>query len=189
MSLGVIGPDPIKKRPLCAGLLFFKKFSRVDDVLSSPTSCNQKHTTSCLLIPESDHWFGKKKWDLFSSKKIFSTHFLPKTPVVTHFWTPRAEDGVYSFWTKCKNVAHVWWKIDKSGEINIFFEPCLSCFLLFFTLPFVAKSVRFLMLIRSLHINPSEFSFFKKIDSAAVVNFCSNLGSDSDLVPYDIWPS
>jgi hypothetical protein len=29
-------------------------------------------------------------------------------------------------------------------------------------LPFTAKSVRFLRLIRSLHINPSEYAFFLK---------------------------
>jgi hypothetical protein len=146
--------------------------------------------THCLLIPESDHWFGRKKWDFVLPKKIFSTHFWSKTPVVTHFWAPRAKDGVYPFWTKCRNVAHVWWKIDKNGgERNIFFEPCLSCFLLFFIFPFAVKSVKFLRLIRSLHINPSEFVFFFKNDFAAIVIFCSNFSFDSDLVLYDIWPS
>ena len=58
-----------------------------------------------------------------------------------------------------------------------------------FILPFAAKSVRFLRLIRSLHINSLEFAFKKKTDSAAVIIFCSNLGSDSDLISYDIWLS
>jgi len=56
--------------------------------------------------------------------------------VVTHFWTPRAEDGVYPFWTKCRSVAHIWWKIDKSGgERNIFFRTLFELFSTFFYAP------------------------------------------------------
>ena len=63
--------------------------------------------------------------------------------VVTHFWTPLAEDGVYPFWTKCKSVAHVWWKIDKSGgERNIFSNPIWAVFYSFYP-SFAAKSVKF----------------------------------------------
>jgi hypothetical protein len=36
--------------------------------------------------------------------------------VVTHFWTPRVGDGAYLFWTECKSLAHVSWKIDKNRE-------------------------------------------------------------------------
>jgi len=96
--------------------------------------------------------------------------------VVTHFWTPRVEDDVYPFWTKYRSVAHVWWKINKGrGERNIFFEPCLSCFLLFWSSPFAAKSVRFLRLIRSLHINPSKFAFNKKSWFCYCCNFLFQL--------------
>ena len=78
----------------------------------------------------------------------------------------------------------------KAEKKEIFFEPCLSCFLLSLSSPFAAKIVRFLKLIRSLHnvkyipflsglqgwINPSEFAL-KKIDSAAVVIFVPTLAS------------
>jgi len=48
------------------------------------------------------------------------------------------------------------------------------------------KASGFFRLIRSHHINPLEFAFKKKTDYAAVAIFCSNLGSDFDLVSYDI---
>jgi len=64
--------------------------------------------------------------------------------VVTHFWTPCDGDVVYLFWTECRSLTHVCWKIDKSRERNIFFsKPGLSCFLLSLPFPFAAKIVRF----------------------------------------------
>jgi len=33
--------------------------------------------------------------------------------VVTQFWTPHAEDGVYLFWIECRSLAHIHQKIDK----------------------------------------------------------------------------
>ena len=63
----------------------------------------------------------------------------------------------------------------KRRRKKYFFEPSLSCFLLFLSSPFAAKSVMFLKLIRSLHINPSEFAFKKKTDSASVAIFLFQL--------------
>jgi hypothetical protein len=69
-------------------------------------------------------------------------------------------------------------KLTKAEKNEIFFfEPCLSCFLLFLSSPFAAKIVRFLRLTRGLHnakfvpslscfqgwINPSEFALKKMI--------------------------
>jgi hypothetical protein len=42
-------------------------------------------------------------------------------------------------------------KLTKAEKKEMFFEPCLSCFLLSLASPFAAKIVRFLRLIRSLH--------------------------------------
>jgi hypothetical protein len=39
-------------------------------------------------------------------------HFIVCS-VVTQFWTPRAEDSVYLFWTECRSLAHIHQKIDK----------------------------------------------------------------------------
>ena len=86
MRLGAIGHNSIKKRSMCAGLLFFKKFNSMDNALSGPTSCNKKQMTHCLLIPESDRWFCRKKWGFFFlPKKIFSTYLWPKTHI-KHLW-------------------------------------------------------------------------------------------------------
>jgi len=68
----------------------------------------------------------------------------------------------------------IWISSKNAGNIVFFFAP---------PPPFC---IRFLRLIRSLHINPSEFSFQKKLIFAAVAIFCSNLGSDSDLVSCNI---
>ena len=78
-------------------------------------------------------------------------------------------------------------KLTKAEEKEIFFRTLFELFSTLFILPFAAKSVMFLRLIRSLHINPLEFAFFKKkTDSVIVVIFCSSSGSNSDLVLYDI---
>ena len=67
------------------------------------------------------------------------------THVVTLFLSPRAEDGMYLFWIKCKSLARDCWKIDKNREERkIKFEPCLSCFLLSLSFIFIAKIVRIL---------------------------------------------
>jgi len=50
-------------------------------------------------------------------------------------------------------------KLTKTEEKEIFFRTLFELFSTLFILPFAAKSVRFLRLIRSLHINPSEFAF------------------------------
>ena len=69
--------------------------------------------------------------------------------VVTHFWTLRAGDGVYLFWTKCRSVAHVFRKIDKSGgERNIFSNPVWGVFYSFYPPPLLPKSSGFLDWLR-----------------------------------------
>jgi hypothetical protein len=42
-------------------------------------------------------------------------------------------------------------RLIKAENKEVFFEPCMSCFLPFLSTPFAAKIVRFLRLIRSLH--------------------------------------
>jgi hypothetical protein len=42
-------------------------------------------------------------------------------------------------------------KLTKAEKKEMFFEPCLSCFLPSLSSSFVAKIIRFLRLIRSLH--------------------------------------
>jgi hypothetical protein len=42
-------------------------------------------------------------------------------------------------------------ELTKTEKKEMFFEPCLSCFLPSLSSPFAAKVVRFLRLIRSLH--------------------------------------
>jgi len=42
-------------------------------------------------------------------------------------------------------------ELTKMKKKEMFFEPCLSCFLPSLSSPFAAKVVRFLRLIRSLH--------------------------------------
>jgi hypothetical protein len=64
--------------------------------------------------------------------------------VVTPFWTSRAGDGVYLFWTEYRSLAYIRQKIDKSKWKKYFFwKLCLSCFLFFLSFPFAAKIIRF----------------------------------------------
>jgi hypothetical protein len=42
-------------------------------------------------------------------------------------------------------------RLIKAENKEVFFEPCMSCFLPSLSTPFAAKIVRFLRLIRSLH--------------------------------------
>jgi hypothetical protein len=123
--------------------------------------------------------------------------------VVTQFWTPRAGDGVYLFWTECRSLAHIRQKIDKSTEKNIlFYETLFELFSALFILPlyyqnhqvFLGWSGVFIMLnsfffIWSLRLNKSLRICTKKIVMLLSQFFGSNLGSDSDSVSYDIWPS
>jgi hypothetical protein len=63
------------------------------------------------------------------------------TTIVTQFWTPHAGDGVYPFLTECRSVAHVCWKIDKSGgERNIFFQTLFELFSTLFILPLCCQN-------------------------------------------------
>jgi hypothetical protein len=116
------------------------------------------------------------------------------TYVVTHFWAPRAGDGVYLFWTKCRSLVHDCWGIDKSREKKKCFpNPVSAVFYSLYSPPFATKIIRFLRLIRCLY-NANSFLFIwplrldkslrictKKTDSAAAAillqyQFCSNLG-------------
>jgi hypothetical protein len=86
-------------------------------------------------------------------QKIFSKQRVIMGTVVTQFWTPRAGDGVYLFWTKCRSLAHICQKIDKSTERNILFFLNLvwAVFCSFYPSPLLPKSSGSLRLIRSLH--------------------------------------
>jgi hypothetical protein len=84
----------------------------------------------------------------------FKCRFIPQLKglidvinyVVTPFWTSRAGDGVYLFWTEYRSLAYIRQKIDKSTERNILFFETL-CW-----------------------INPSKVAL-KKLGSAAAVIF------------------
>ena len=92
-------------------------------------------------------------------------------------------------------------KLTKAKKKEIFFEPYLNCLLLSLSSLFAAKIVRFLRLITSLlnakfvlslsglqgWINPLEFAL-KKLIFMLSQFFCSNLGSNSNMVSYNIWP-
>jgi len=121
--------------------------------------------------------------------------------VVTQFWTPRAEDGVYLFWTECRSLAHIHQK-DWQRHIKKYFETLFELFSALFILPlyyqnhqvFLGWSGVFIMLnsfffIWSLRLNKSLRICTKKIVLLLSQFFGSNLGSDSDSVSYDIWPS
>jgi hypothetical protein len=81
------------------------------------------------------------------------------TYVVTHFWAPRAGDGVYLFWTKCRSLVHDCWGIDKSREKKKCFpNPVSAVFYSLYSPPFATKIIRFLRLIRCLY-NANSFLF------------------------------
>jgi len=83
-------------------------------------------------------------------KNVFENIF--NIIVVTHFLTPCARDGVYLFWTKCRSLAHVCWRIDKSRERNIFFRNLVWVVLCsLYPSPLLPKSSGFLRLTRGLH--------------------------------------
>jgi hypothetical protein len=44
---------------------------------------------------------------------LLRKHYKEGASVVTHFWTPRAEDSAHLFWTECRSLAHIHQKIDK----------------------------------------------------------------------------
>jgi hypothetical protein len=72
--------------------------------------------------------------------------FVSMISVVTQFWTPRAGDGVYLFWTECRSLAHIRQKIDKSTERNnfVFWNLVWAVFYSFFlSFPFTTKIIRF----------------------------------------------
>ena len=93
-------------------------------------------------------------WVLLCTKPRYhrSHSHRHKSSVVTYFWTPRVGDGVYLFWTECRSLTHVCWKIDKNRERNIFFRnPVWAVFCSLYPSPLLPKSSGFLRLISSLH--------------------------------------
>jgi hypothetical protein len=60
--------------------------------------------------------------------------------VFIHVWAPRAEDGVYPSWTKCRSLVHGWWKIDKSKEERNVFRTLFQLFSALFILPLCCRN-------------------------------------------------
>jgi hypothetical protein len=83
------------------------------------------------------------------------------TSVVTQFWTPRAGDGVYLFWTECRSLAHIRQKIDKSTKINmLFFNLVWAVFCFFFILPLCCQNRQVFLDWSKVFIMPNSFLFY-----------------------------
>jgi len=81
--------------------------------------------------------------------------------VVTQFWTPRAGDGVYIFWTECRSLAHIRQKIDKSTKINmLFFNLVWAVFCSFFILPLCCQNRQVFLDWSEVFIMPNSFLFY-----------------------------
>jgi hypothetical protein len=65
--------------------------------------------------------------------------------VVIYFWASHAEDGMYPSWTKCRNLIHDCWGIDKNREERSVFQTLFQLFsALFIFLFLLPKSSGFL---------------------------------------------
>jgi hypothetical protein len=73
---------------------------------------------------------------------LLRKHCKEGASVVTHFLAPRARDGVYLFWTECKSLTHVCWKIYKSREKNVF-RTLFQLFSALFILPLCCQNRQF----------------------------------------------
>jgi len=115
----------------------YLKFETKEIHPSKPTVIINKYH-KVLVMSMRNNWCKTPNITMNNIKAFCST-----TAIVIYFWTPHAGDGVYLVWTEYRSLTHVCWKIDKSRERDIFSKPCLSCFLLSLSFPFVAKIVRF----------------------------------------------
>jgi len=94
--------------------------------------------------------------------------------VVTQFWTPRAGDGVYLFWTECRSLAHICQKIDKSTERNIlFFETLFELFSALFILPLYYQNHQVLLGWSGVFIMLNSFFFIWSLRLNKSLRICT----------------